>query len=428
MPRSSRKSATAFRAAAAVIPGGVNSPVRAFQGVGGTPRFIASGQGCRLTDLDGRRYVDYIGSWGPMIVGHAHPAVRRALSAQIAKGTSFGAPTENETALAQEVIRRLPAVQMLRLCSSGTEATMHAIRLARGFTGRAKVLKFIGHYHGAHDAVLVKPGSGVLTLGLPGTPGVPGPVAELTVAIPFNDPAALRAAFKKHGRSLAAAIVEPLPGNCGVIPLAAGFLALLRKLCTQAGAVLIFDEVMSGFRVAPGGMQTLLGIEPDLTTLGKIIGGGLPVGAYGGRRAIMEQVAPAGPVYQAGTLSGNPLATAGGLATLKLLTPAVYRGLETAARALCAELATAARAAQRPVTINRVGSMWTVFFTPGPVDNFDAAMQRDAKAFGRFFHAMLERGVYLPPSQFEAWFLSTAHDAKAIAATVTAARQSFKAV
>ncbi|HTL52549.1 MAG TPA: glutamate-1-semialdehyde 2,1-aminomutase, partial [Planctomycetota bacterium] len=396
MPFSSQKSQKAFQRASAIIPGGVNSPVRAFQSVGGTPRFIARAQGCRMVDLDGHTLIDYIGSWGPMIVGHAHPAVQRALAAQIKKGTSYGAPTENEARLAEAVRRRIPSCEMLRLVSSGTEATMHAIRLARGYTGRAKVLKFIGHYHGAHDAMLVKPGSGVLTLGLPGTPGVPDAVAGLTVAIPFNNVPALKAAFKKHGRDLAAAIVEPVPGNVGVIPLTREFVVALRALCKSSGALLIFDEVMSGFRVSSGGAQNLMGIKPDLTTLGKIIGGGLPVGAYGGAKKIMRKVAPAGPVYQAGTLSGNPLATAAGLATLELLDAAAYRKLEKISATLCAGLADAAAHAGVPCCINRVGSMWTVFFTEGPVNTFDDAMKSDTKRYGKFFHAMLDRGVYLP--------------------------------
>lgn len=381
-----------------------------------------------MRDIDGNSLIDYIGSWGPMIVGHAHPRVQRALAAQIRKGTSFGAPTEAETELAREVCRRIPSIEMLRLVSSGTEATMHAIRLARGYTGRAKVLKFIGHYHGAHDAMLVKPGSGVLTLGLPGTPGVPDAVAGLTLAVPFNDLAALKSAFKKHGRDLAAVIVEPVPGNCGVIPLSGEFVVTLRKLCSQSGALLIFDEVMSGFRVGPGGAQNRMKINPDLTTLGKIIGGGLPVGAYGGAKKIMKSVAPAGTVYQAGTLSGNPLATAAGLATLKLLDAAAYRQLEKTSATICAGLARAAAQAGVACTINRVGSMWTLFFIEGPVDNFEVALKADAKRYGRFFHAMLERGVYLPPSQFEAWFCSTAHDDQAVAQTLKAATAAFKSL
>ena len=427
MPFSQRKAKIAFRHASAVIPGGVNSPVRAFKSVGGVPDFIASANGCRLKDIDGNTLIDYIGSWGPMIVGHAHPKVQRALQQQTAKGTSYGAPTENETALVKEVIRRMPAIQMLRLVSSGTEATMHAIRLARGYTGRAKVLKFIGHYHGAHDAMLVKPGSGVLTLGLPGTPGVPDAVANLTLAIPFNDIPALKATFRKHGNQLAAAIIEPVPGNCGVIPLDTDFVYALREQCTKYGALLIFDEVMTGFRVGYGGAQAMLNITPDLTTLGKIIGGGLPVGAYGGARKIMRSIAPAGPVYQAGTLSGNPLATAAGLATLKLLDRAAYRKLETTSDAICEGLARAAYDARVACQINRAGSMWTVFFTPDPVNSFDDAMKCDTKRFGRFFHAMLENGVHLPPSQFEAWFCSLAHDGKAVSETVKASERSFKA-
>ena len=403
-----------------VIPGGVNSPVRAFRGVGGTPRFILRGDGSRIFDVDGNQYIDYVCSWGPLLLGHRHPAILEALEAALAVGTSFGAPTEREILLAERIRRAVPSMEMVRLVNSGTEATMSAIRVARGFTGRSLTVKFEGCYHGHVDSLLVKAGSGVATLGLPDTAGVPSTFAETTIAIPFNSIAAVEAAFQARGGDIACVIVEPVAGNMGCVPPVAGFLEGLREICTRYGALLVFDEVMTGFRVALGGAQQLYGVRPDLTTVCKVIGGGLPIGAYGGRADIMSQVAPSGPIYQAGTLSGNPLAVSAGLAMLDYLFahPELYATLEDRAARLCAD-------PPEGVTVNRVGSMFTWFFTPAPVTDYDSARRADTARFGRFFHHMLERGIYLAPSQFEAAFVSAAHTGEDISATLKAARSFF---
>src|SRR5437868_405083 len=415
-----------FGRAVALMPGGVNSPVRAFRGVGGTPRFIASARGATMTDVDGRTYVDYVGSWGPMILGHADPEVIDALHAALGRGTSYGAPTELEVEMAEEIIDAVPSVEMVRMVNSGTEATMSALRLARGATGRNKIVKFEGCYHGHGDSLLVKAGSGVATLGLPDSPGVTPSVAHDTITAPFNDAAALEQVFDEHGPDIAAVIVEPVVGNMGCVPPRDGSLQHLRDITTRHGALLIFDEVMTGFRLARGGAQELYNVTPDLTTLGKIIGGGLPVGAYGGRRDLMNQIAPAGPVYQAGTLSGNPLAMTAGLTTLKRLRDkAVYAQLERAGARLCAGLADAAHEAGLQTVTNRVGSMFTTFFTNGPVNDWTSASKSDRDRYGRFFHAMLERGIYLAPSQFEAAFIGLAHTDELLDRTIEAARQAF---
>jgi glutamate-1-semialdehyde 2,1-aminomutase len=408
-----------------LIPGGVNSPVRAFRGVGGTPRFIQSARGATITDVDGRTYIDYVGSWGPMILGHADEEVVAALQQVAAGGTSFGAPTELEVELALEVIDAVPSIEMVRMVSSGTEATMSAIRLARGVTGRTKLVKFEGCYHGHADSLLVKAGSGVATLGLPDSPGVPAALAENTITLPFNNAAALEEAFAEHS-DVAAVIIEPVVGNMGCVPPQPGYLETVRGLTQANGALLIFDEVMTGFRVARGGAQERYGIAPDITTLGKIIGGGLPVGAYGGSSELMNHIAPAGPIYQAGTLSGNPLSMTAGLITLRRLRDrSVYDRLEAASKKLCDGLAAAAQEAGVVTTTNRVGSMWTGFFTDQPVVDWDSANRSDRQRYGTFFHAMLDAGVYLAPSQFEAAFVSLAHTDEIINQTVQAAEQAF---
>jgi glutamate-1-semialdehyde 2,1-aminomutase len=414
-----------FSIAQDVIPGGVNSPVRAFRGVGGTPRFISSARGATITEVDGKTYIDYVGSWGPMILGHADEEVVAALQEVALKGTSFGAPTELEVELAQEVIDAVPSIEMVRMVSSGTEATMSAIRLARGVTGRTKMVKFEGCYHGHADSLLVKAGSGVATLGLPDSPGVPASLAENTITVPFNSVEALEEVFAEH-KDVAAVIIEPVVGNMGCVPPRQGYLEAVRKLTRDQGALLIFDEVMTGFRVARGGAQELYGIPPDITTLGKIIGGGLPVGAYGGSRDIMNNIAPAGSIYQAGTLSGNPLSMTAGLVTLRRLRDkSVYARLETSTRKLCEGLAAAAQEAGIPTVTNRVGSMWTGFFTQAPVIDWDSANKSDRQLYGKFFHAMLNEGVYLAPSQFEAAFVSLAHTDEVIERTIDAAKKSF---
>jgi glutamate-1-semialdehyde 2,1-aminomutase len=420
------RSESLFARAQALIPGGVNSPVRAFRGVGGTPRFIARGEGSRVYDADGNSYIDYVCSWGPLLLGHRPPNVIDALREVLDEGTSFGAPTEREVLLAELISRTVPSMEMVRLVNSGTEATMSALRLARGFTGRDLTIKFEGCYHGHVDSLLVKAGSGMATLGIADAAGVPSAFAETTIALPFNSIASVEAAFKTHGGKIAAVIVEPVVGNMGCVPPVPGFLEALRDLTTRHGALLIFDEVMTGFRVALGGAQARFGIKPDLTTLGKIIGGGLPIAAYGGRRDIMSKVAPLGPVYQAGTLSGNPLAVSAGLAMLRHLTahPEVYDLLETRS----AQLTALGKTMGPPgVTINRVGSMFTFFFSRDPVTDWDSAKRCDTARFGKFFHFLLDSGVYIAPSQFEAGFVSAAHSEKDISATVDAAREFFTA-
>ena len=418
-----------FERAVELIPGGVNSPVRAFRGVGGTPRFIKSANGALMTDVEGRTYIDYVGSWGPMILGHADPEVIEALSEALARGTSYGAPTELEIEVAEEITNAVPSIEMVRMVNSGTEATMSAIRLARGVTGRNKLVKFEGCYHGHGDSLLVKAGSGVATLGLPDSPGVPPTLARDTLTVPFNDAAALEQIFDQHGEDIAAVIIEPVVGNMGCVPPGEGYLQRVREATRKGGALLIFDEVMTGFRLARGGAQELYNVSPDITTLGKIIGGGLPVGAYGASREIMQRVAPAGPIYQAGTLSGNPLAMTAGLVTLKRLRdPSVYEKLERASQRLCDGMAEAAREAGVRVVTNRVGSMWTTFFTREPVTDWSSASNSSRELYGKFFHAMLGEGVYLAPSQFEAGFISTAHTDALLDQTIEAARKAFKAV
>jgi glutamate-1-semialdehyde 2,1-aminomutase len=413
-----------FRRAKRSIPGGVNSPVRAYGSVGGVPRFIESARGARIRDIDGNEYIDYVGSWGPMVLGHAHPKILAALRETMKTGTSFGAPTARETDLAEAIRRALPSVERVRMVSSGTEATMSALRLARGVTGRDRILKFDGCYHGHSDGLLVGAGSGVATLGIPGSPGVPKAMTDLTIVAPYNDLAATRKAFERWGEDIAAIIVEPVAGNMGCIPPVPGFLEGLRALCDEFGSLLIFDEVMTGFRVARGGAQRLYRIEPDLTTLGKIVGGGLPAAAYGGRREWMARIAPEGDVYQAGTLSGNPLAVAAGLVTLDLLeADGVYETLSARASALATGLAEIAAELAIPMTTRSVGGMFGFFFHPGPVDDFAQAQQSDAAAFRRFFAAMLEEGVYLAPSPYEAGFVSLAHRPRDIAQTLDSARR-----
>jgi len=414
-----------FAKANDLFPGGVNSPVRAFKGVGGTPRFIARGKGSHMFDVDGNDYVDYVLSWGPLIAGHCQPEVMREVQDALKDGSSFGAPSPREIQLAELVRARMPWVEKMRFVSSGTEATTAAIRVARGFTGRDDILKFDGCYHGAGDALLVKAGSGVETLGLPDSPGVPADLAKHTLTLPYNDLAAAEKLFAERGSTLAAVIIEPVVGNMGVLIPRPGYLQGLLDLCRKHGALFIVDEVMTGFRLSSGGACGLYGLRPDLVTFGKVIGAGLPVGAFGGRRDVMDRVAPAGPIYQAGTLSGNPMAMAAGHATLSLMTPAAYDKLEVRSAALAEGLAGAAAKAGVPVQVNRVGSMLTVFFTSEPV--FDAASARrcSTKRFGVFFHALLERGVYFPPSQFEAAFLSTAHSEQDVELTIRAAEGAF---
>jgi glutamate-1-semialdehyde 2,1-aminomutase len=419
-----RDSKSLFEAASRLIPGGVNSPVRAFRGVGGEPFFVARGEGARLWDVDGRSYLDFLGSWGPLILGHAAPSVVAAITEAAARGTSYGAPTGLEVEMAEAITAAYPSIELVRLVSSGTEAAMSAIRLARGATGRPLLLKFDGCYHGHADSLLVKAGSGGATFSIPDSAGVPGPLAQLTVTAPFNDLDAVKSLFRERGPEIAAIIVEPVAGNMGVVPPRPGFLEGLREITRAHDALLIFDEVITGFRVAYGGAQELYGVRPDLTCLGKIIGGGLPVGAYGGSRKLMSHVAPLGAVYQAGTLSGNPLAVAAGLATLaRLRDREVYRRLETLGAELERGLRAGAERARVPLTVNRVGSMLTGFFCDAPVTDYDSAKRSDTKRYARYFHGMLERGVFLAPSQFEAAFVSLAHTDADIASAVRAASE-----
>jgi glutamate-1-semialdehyde 2,1-aminomutase len=431
MPLVLTRSSVLRQRAEKLFPGGVNSPVRAFRAVGGDAPFVVRGEGAYLWDADGNRFIDYFGSWGPMILGHAFPPVVEAIQKAAANSASFGASTQAEGDLAELVLAAYPSIEKMRFVSSGTEATMSAIRLARAFTNRKYIVKFEGCYHGHSDGLLVKAGSGVATFGIPGSAGVPEETAHFTLAIPFNDIPAVEAAFEKHRDQIACIIAEPIVGNAGCIPPAPNYLQALRTLTAQHGALLIFDEVMTGFRVAFGGAQELYAIHPDLTTLGKIVGGGLPVGAFGGRADIMDQLAPLGPVYQAGTLSGNPLAMAAGIATVGYLRDhlaEVYPKLEKLSATVANGVASAAAAAKISLTTNRVGAMWTWFLTSGPVTNYDQAAQSDTKRFATFHRAMLEAGIWLPPSQFEAAFLSTAHTDADIQQTIEAARQAFAAM
>ncbi|MBU2252035.1 MAG: glutamate-1-semialdehyde 2,1-aminomutase [Proteobacteria bacterium] len=415
-----------FAEAQKIIPGGVNSPVRAFRAVGGTPRFIREAAGSKIIDTEGREYIDYVASWGPMILGHSHPDVVAAIREAAGRGTSYGAPTEIEIGMARRIVDAFPSVEMVRMVSSGTEAAMTAIRLARGFTGRDRIIKFAGCYHGHADSLLVKAGSGVATLGIPGSPGIPPQLAELTITLPFNDSDAVQNAVARYGDELACIIVEPIAGNMGVVPPRPGFLETLRAATHQSGSLLIFDEVITGFRLAYGGWQNLAGLIPDLTCLGKIIGGGLPVGALGGRREIMEYLAPTGPVYQAGTLSGNPIALSAGIATLDILRGKPYPALDAMASRLCSGMADLFRKKRLPFRINRVGSMFTLFFTAEEVVDFTTASRSDTERFARFFQGMLEAGIYLAPAQFEAGFLSFAHTGEDIARTLAACEKALK--
>lgn len=424
--RRDARSRAAFEEAKQYIPGGVNSPVRAFKSVGLTPVYVERGSGSRIFDIDGNEFIDYVCSWGPLIVGHAHPQVVQAIQETAAKGTSFGAPTELETMMAKTVVERVPSVDIVRMVNSGTEATMSALRLARGITKRSKILKFEGSYHGHADSLLIKAGSGVATLGLPDSPGVPEGVASNTITVPYNDLEGVKLAFERFGEELACVIVEPVAGNMGVVPPQPGFLEGLRALTEQYGSLLIFDEVMTGFRVGYHCAQGRFGVTPDLTCFGKVIGGGLPVGAYGGKREYMEQVAPSGPIYQAGTLSGNPLAMAAGYTTLSLLTPEVYEELERKAAKLEEGFLRNARDTGIACTINRVGSMVCPFFTEQPVTNFDSARTSDLERFRRYFAELLDRGVNIAPSQFEGMFVSTAHTDQDLAATIEAHYEALK--
>lgn len=417
-----------FEEARKIIPGGVNSPVRAFHSVGGTPRFMREASGSKMTDTDGHEYVDYVGSWGPMILGHSHPDVVAAIREAAGRGTSYGAPTKLEVEMAKRIVETFPTIEMVRMVSSGTEATMTAIRLARGFTGRERIIKFTGCYHGHVDSLLVKAGSGVATLGIPGSPGVPRQLAELTISLPFNDIASVRDAVHRYGDELACIIVEPVAGNMGVVPPMPGFLEALQDLAQQSGSLLIFDEVISGFRVAYGGWQTLTGMKPDLTCLGKIIGGGLPVGGLGGKREVMEHLAPSGPVYQAGTLSGNPIAMAAGLATLNALAGKSYAALEKRTTELCSGFKALFSEKGLPLRINQVGSMFTLFFTEKEVTDFTSASASDTAGFAKFFQGMLAAGIYLSPAQFEADFVSFAHTDGDISRTLEACRKALKAL
>lgn len=426
MTRKTERSEALFADARRYIPGGVNSPVRAFGAVGGNPVYVAWAAGARIRDADNNQYIDYVGSWGPLILGHAPPRVVTALREAVGRGTSFGAPTEAETELARMLVEALPSVDMVRLVNSGTEATMSALRLARAYTGRNKILKFEGCYHGHADALLVKAGSGALTLGVPTSPGVPADTAQSTIVAGYNDLEGVENIFREQGEEIAAIIVEPVAGNMGLVLPAPGFLEGLRALTVRYGSLLIFDEVITGFRLTYGGAQNLFGVVPDLTCLGKIIGGGLPVGAYGGKREIMEMIAPAGPVYQAGTLSGNPLAMAAGITTLSVLArPGVYTELERISTLLADGIADAAKRAGAPVSFNRIGSMMCTFFTPDPVVDFKSAVKSDTAQYGKFFHRLLDEGIYIAPAQFEAMFVSTAHSEEDIEVTVEAIERAL---
>jgi glutamate-1-semialdehyde 2,1-aminomutase len=426
-PRADALSKGLLRRARKVIPGGVNSPVRAYGSVGGTPPFIVSGKGAHITDADGNRYLDYVCSWGPLILGHAAPPVIRAVKRAASAGTSFGAPTEGEVTIAEKICAALPGMDMVRFVSSGTEATMSALRLARAVTGRKKILKFDGCYHGHSDALLVGAGSGVATLGIPGSPGVPEEFTRLTIQVSYNDLSAVAGAFKRHGNELAAVIVEPVAGNMGCIPPLPGFLQGLREICDRHGTLLILDEVMTGFRVAWGGAQRLYRVKPDLTCLGKVVGGGLPAAAYGGRRELMQEIAPAGPVYQAGTLSGNPLAVAAGLATLERLErDGSYEQLGARTTELTEGLRARADAANLEFTTSSIGGMFGFFFHPGAVRNFEDAKKSSSDRFKRFFHSLLDQGIYIAPSPFEAGFVSLAHTRRDIRTTLEAAEIAFE--
>ncbi|HET9719251.1 MAG TPA: glutamate-1-semialdehyde 2,1-aminomutase [Solirubrobacteraceae bacterium] len=418
------RSAALYDRAVQVLPGGVNSPVRAMKAIGRDPLFVASGAGSRITDVDGRQYIDWVSSWGPLILGHADPEVVAAVGSAVTRGTSYGAPTEGEVELAEEIAARMPSVEMVRMTSSGTEATMSAIRLARAVTGREKVLKFAGAYHGHVDGLLAEGGSGLATQGIPASPGVPASLAATTITVPWNDAGALEGALEQH--EFAALLAEPVPANMGVVPAEEGFLEALRRLATASGALLVFDEVITGFRVSRGGAQELLGVTPDLTIMGKIVGGGLPAAAYGGRRELMERVAPAGSVYQAGTLSGNPLAVAAGLATLRRLDQEAYLRLGELTERLAAGLREAAASAGRELRVQSVPGLLTPFFTGGPVCDYAAAAACDQSAYGAWCRGLLERGVYPPPAQFEAWFPSLAHTEADVEQTLDAAAEAWR--
>jgi len=427
LPFVDEKSRLAFVKAQKVIPGGVNSPVRAFKSVGRDPVFIDRGEGAHIWDIDGNRYLDYVGSWGPLIVGHAHPDVVEVIKRVAERGTSYGAPTEVETVLAEEVLKAYPSMEMIRMVNSGTEATMSALRLARGVTGRTKIVKFEGCYHGHSDQLLIKAGSGALTFGVPTSPGVPSQIAATTISARYNDLEGLKEIFQREGEEIACVILEPVAGNMGVVLPEDGFLQGVRRLTKEYGALLIFDEVMTGFRVSYGGAQGYYGIDPDLTCLGKVIGGGLPVGAYGGKRRFMEQISPSGPIYQAGTLSGNPLAMNAGLVTLKLLQePGTYEALSSKTTRLTEGLKQLAQEAGLPIWVNAIGAMFSAFFTDAPVKDYASACTSDVERFAKYFRGMLERGIYLGPSQYEASFLSTAHTEADIDHTLEQVRTVFK--